>query len=379
MKMPKTNPSSDISKKIDALKKEKGTILIVDDEYDMIKLLETVLSPLGYKILYAQSGNKALKIVEEEAVDIILLDIMLPVISGYEICKILKKNKKTRMIPVLVISALSGVENNIKAMEVGAEGFLSKPFNNQLVIAYVKSLIKVKKLTDELIKVDQLKDDLTRMIIHDLRNPLISALGFLNLSLKESNQEKVKWYSHVIKSGVNDAFNFLEDLHDITRLEKSKLELKRSNENIYFIISELIDVLTPNFEKRGLVTKLVSECDLKYSVDPHIFKRVVQNILTNAAKYAKEDTTVIIHADRKKDKPLTVKISNEGDIIPKEYRLKVFEKFGQVELKKKGKNIGTGLGLAFCKIAIEAHNGRIWVESPASDFKDGTSFIFEIE
>ena len=376
--MVKDNITNDISKKIDALKEEKGTILIVDDEYDMIELLKAVLSPLGYEIRYTQSGEKALEMVESENIDLILLDLMMPNINGYEVCKIIKKDKKTRMIPILVISALSDVKDNIKAMEVGAEGFLSKPFNNQLVIAYVQSLIKVKKLTDELIKVDQLKDDLTRMIIHDLRNPLISALGFLNLSLKESNQEKVKWYSHIIKSGVNEAFNFLENLHDITRLEKNKLELKRSKENVYFIISELIDALTPVFEKRGLTTELQCECNLKYSVDPQVFKRIVQNILTNAAKYAKENTSVIIHVIKKKG-ALTVQISNEGDIIPEKYRLKIFEKFGQVELKKKGDNIGTGLGLAFCKIAVEAHNGRIWVESPAIDFEDGTSFIFEIE
>lgn len=372
------NPATYTDSKASIIKEEKGTILIVDDESSSIELLKAVLSPIGYNILTALSGKEALNILDKNSVDVILLDIMMPEMNGYEVCKIIKENKKTRMIPVLVISALGEISSNIKAMEVGAEGFVAKPYNTQLVIAYVRSLIQVKKLTDELIKLDQLKDDLTRMIIHDLRNPLISALGFINLLVKETRPDKIMWYSHVVKNGVSDALDLIENLHDITRLENNKLTIKRSDENIYLIIADIIDTMSPIFEKRGLITKLVSDCNLKHNVDLQIIKRVVQNIFTNAAKYANKDSTIMIHA-YKKNNSLVIRISNTGDIIPAEYKFKVFEKFWQVELKQKGENIGTGLGLAFCKIAIEAHNGKIWVESPSIDFNDGASIIFEID
>jgi signal transduction histidine kinase len=358
-----------------------GTVLIVDDNPSTVDLLSAILSPFGYNILTAQSGKEALEIVDSDDadVDIILLDIMMPEMNGYDVCKIVKSSKETRMIPILVISALGDLNYNIKAMEVGAEGFIAKPFNNQLVIAYVKSLIKIKKLSDEVIKLDQLKDDLTRMIIHDLRNPLISALGFISLSLKEKSQQKKDWYTQVIKSGVTDAFNLMENLHDITRLESNKLQLSfANNENIYLIISEIIDAMTPVFEKRGLTVKLISECNLKHRIDPQIFKRVIQNMLANAAKFARKDTSIIVNANKKKG-VLRVEISNEGDVIPEKHWPKIFKKFGQVELKQSGENVGIGLGLAFCKLAIEAHGGNLWVESPAINLDDGTSFIFEIE
>ena len=356
-----------------------GTILIVDDDPSTVELLTTILEPFGYEILTAKSGLEALKMLEEHDIDIVLLDLMMPEMNGYEVCKRIKGNKDTQMIPILVISAHSGLDSNIEAIKAGAEGFIAKPFNNQLVVAYVKSLIKIKKLTDEVVNLDQLKDDLTRMIIHDLRNPLISALGFLNLSLKEKSQEKKDWYTQVIKTGVTDAFNLMENLHDIIRMESNKFDLHcKNNENVYLLISETIDLMTPVLEKRGLSAHITSECNLKHTIDPKVFKRVIQNLLANAAKFAKKDSTVIVNAYKVNDR-LRVEVSNEGDTINKDHWPKIFKKFGQVELKQKGENVGVGLGLAFCKLAAEAHGGRIWVESPAVNYDDGTSFIFEIE
>ncbi|MFC1855580.1 response regulator [Thermodesulfobacteriota bacterium] len=357
-----------------------GTILIVDDEIYTPDLLKAILTPIGYNIITAKSGKDALSIVENCDVDLILLDIMMPEMNGYEVCKILKGNSDTNRIPILIISALSGLENNIHAIEVGAEGFLAKPFNNQLVTAYVKSLIKMKKLSDEVMALDHLKDDLTKMIIHDLRNPLISALGFIKLFEKEIDEKKKTWYSHVIKNGVTDAFNLMENLHDIIRLESNKLAIKRSkNENIYLIISECIDLMLPVFEKRGLKANFKGEADLCHSVDIQIIKRILQNILANAAKFARKDTLIQINAYKTSKGTLRIEVSNEGDIIPEHHWPMIFKKFGQVELKRRGENVGVGLGLTFCKLAIKAHKGTIWVESPAIDFEDGTSFIFEIK
>ncbi len=357
--------------------KSNGTVLIVDDEYTTIDLLMAILKPYDYNLIGAQSGKEALDIIQKEKVDLVLLDLMMPEMNGYDVCKAIKGDKNTRAIPVLVISALSEVQDNIKAMEVGAEGFLAKPFNNKLVVVYVQTLIKVKKLTDELIKLYQLKDDLTRMIVHDLKNPLISAVGFINLSIKEKNLDKIKWYLSIIKNSVADALNFIEDLHDITRLENNKFTLNKSDENIYLMIADIIDAMTPLFKKRGLTTKFVSDCNLRHYIDPQVFKRVMQNIFTNAAKYANKNSTIMIYASIKNNL-LRVQVSNEGDVIPEEYRLKIFEKFGQVEIMQMGGNVGSGLGLAFCKMAVKAHNGNIWVESPAVEFDDGTTIIFEI-
>ena len=364
---------------LDQLDEEKSTILIVDDEINTLDLLEAVLSSLDYNIITTQHGEEALKIVEDNDIDLVILDIMMPGMNGFEVCKKLKSDKKTSRIPVLVITALSSLESNIEVLEVGAEGYLSKPFNNQLVIAYVRSLIKMKHLSDEVIKLDHMKDDLTRMIIHDLRNPLISALGFINLSLKEENKQKSEWYAQVIKNSVTDAFNLMENLHDIIKLESNKLKLTSiNNENIYLIISEIIDSMIPAFKKRGLRAKLDSKCNLTHNVDPSLFKRVIQNILANAAKFAEEDSEIIIRSYNKEG-ALRIEVSNKGDVIPEEHWNKIFKKFGQVELKKRGENVGVGLGLAFCKLAIEAHNGTIWVDSPALEFDDGSSFIFEIK
>lgn len=362
--------------KVNTNNSDEFTVMIVDDEVYTVELLKTVLKPLGFTTIGVTSGSKALEIIENDHVDLLLLDIMMPDVSGYDVIRKLKSDKKTSMIPIIVISALSGLKDNIQAIELGAEGFMTKPFNNQLVTAYVKSLASIKQLANEISKLNQLKDDLTRMIIHDLKNPLISALGFVNLMGKEDSAEKLKWYAGIIRNSVSDSLNLIENLHDITRLENNKIELKKKEENIYLLITDLIDAMIPIFQKRGLSTNLISECSLTHNVDSQVFKRVMQNLFSNAARFANKNSTIMITITKKD--ALTVRVSNEGDIIPEEYNLKVFEKFGQVELSRESGNIGTGLGLAYCKMAIEAHNGRIWLESPAVEFTDGTSFIFEI-
>ena len=377
--MPNDLEANEITTKEDSSQIDEGTVLVIDDEAYNIDLFKMVLSPAGYTVLGATSGKEGLNVVKNVEVDLIILDLMMPDINGYEVCRILKNDPDTRLIPILVVTALSGIKENIKIIDLGAEGFISKPFNTKLAAAYVKSLIKVKKLTDKVIKLGLLKDDLTKMIIHDLRNPLISALGFLRLSKKEESSKKKEWYSSVIQRSVEDAFELIENLHDITRLENDKLELNRTDQNIYLIITELIESMSPIFKKKGLLTKIVSDCDLRHSVDTQVFKRVVQNIFTNAVHHASENSTVIVHSLKKDDSSLVLRISNEGETISEDERDKVFEMFGQVELKQKGLNIGSGLGLAFCKMAIEAHNGKIWLESPAIDFDNGASFIFEIK
>src|SRR5713101_2538152 len=128
---------------------ENPIVLMVDDEEMNLELVETLMVPLGYEVEKARNGREALEKISKREPDIILLDVMMPGMDGYEVCSILKDDKKTRHIPIVMITALNQIENKVTGIETGADDYLSKPFHMRELIARVKSLLKVKALNDK--------------------------------------------------------------------------------------------------------------------------------------------------------------------------------------------------------------------------------------
>lgn len=126
------------------------TLLLVDDNIDNLKVMERPLKKEGYKLIVVEDGKSAIKEMEKEQIDLILLDVMMPEISGFEVCETLKKNAKFQLIPIIMITSLTQMEDRIKSIEVGADDFLNKPFNSNELIARVRSLLRIKSLTDQL-------------------------------------------------------------------------------------------------------------------------------------------------------------------------------------------------------------------------------------
>jgi len=180
---------------------ENKTILIVDDDEKNIKLLKAYLQAEEYRIFQALNGEDALKMVNNFNPDVILLDVMMPGIDGFEVCKRLKTDEKTKMIPVVMVTALREREDRIKALEAGADDFLSKPVNKTELLVRVKSLLRIKSYHDQLLnsykeialknerlkELERIKEGLTHMIIHDLNNPLSAIYGNLEM-IKVENQ-----------------------------------------------------------------------------------------------------------------------------------------------------------------------------------------------
>ena len=172
------------------------TILVVDDNPQNVELLEAYLIPEKYEVMTAFDGVEALERVEEKAPDIVLLDVMMPRMNGYEVCKTRKGDEKTRFIPIVMVTALKELDDKIQSIEAGADDFLTKPFNKLELLTRIKSLIRVKRLHDdlgqsytELKELERTKDNLTQMIIHDLKNPLAGVKASLEIVGMEELQE----------------------------------------------------------------------------------------------------------------------------------------------------------------------------------------------
>ena len=374
---------------------DKAKILIVDDEKKNIKLLKGMLFSENYKLLEACSGEEALGLVPAIQPDLILLDVMMPGINGFEVCRQLKQNDKTKTIPIVMVTALREKEHRMKALEAGADDFLSKPVDHTELVIRIKSLLRIKSYHDELLdsyteiaeknekllELEKIKEGLTHMIIHDLRNPLGALSGFIELTLFDK-QNLSKDQLELIQgcaSSCHDLKDMVQSLLDIHKMEEGKLELKK--EEIH--LGEVIDSTMRQFALKANTKQVALHFHKPdrlpmIPVDRSLMKRVIANLLNNAIRHTNTDGTVTITAQHPQENGcLHIRVEDTGDGLAPEYHQKVFDKFEQAHLKKKGVNVGaSGLGLAFCKLAVEAHGGRIWVESDGEG--KGANFEFTL-
>ena len=374
---------------------ENKTILIVDDEEKNIKLLKAYLQAEKYNILEASRGEEALKMVNDFNSDLILLDVMMPGINGFEVCKRLTQDEKTRMIPVIMVTALRGKEDRIRALEAGADDFLSKPVDRTELLVRAKSLLRIKSYHDkvlasneqitaknmELEKLEQTKEELTHMVVHDLMTPLsVISMGLDLLMFDQLNyndeQKKTMQQCHY---NCDELKRMIQSMLDIHKMEDGKLQ----PESRQVDISELMANLMESFQASAEYNQVELEFDALDSghtmyCDEMLIKRVVSNLISNAIRHTPPFGKVKVGvAGAPGNGSLQLSVSDTGDGIDPVYHDKIFQRFEQVDLKKSGAKVGSSvLGLAICKMAVEAHGGDIWVESDGSG--NGSTFYLKV-
>jgi len=275
---------------------KKPTLLIVDDEGRNIRLLKAMLMARNFDLLEATQGEEALRIVSETPPDLILLDVMMPRMDGFEVCRRLKQDEKTRDIPVIMVTALSEKQHRVKAMEVGADDFLSKPVDLTELTVRVKSLLRIKSYHDDLFNSYQeiaaknekleesqkVKDGLTHMIIHDLRNPLTAISTYLQLAamekqdLTDSQQSKVSRCLYFC----TELDRLIQNLLDISKMEEKKMQLQLEETNLETLINDVSDHFRADSEERSISLDFFKEEEIpSISLDKGLMKRVFANLL----------------------------------------------------------------------------------------------------
>lgn len=348
-------------------------ILLVDDEERNLTLLESLLRPQGYHTSRAHDGETALRLAAAEAPDCILLDVMLPGLDGFAVCRRLKADPATAAVPVIMVTALQEREDRARGLEAGADDFLSKPVNMHELRARIRSLLRLRFLHEELAErlrqlaaAEALKEQLTHLLIHDLNGPL-SALK-VNLSILLAGMEGPLRPSQegILTSALANAEHLarlIRTLLDIARLEEGRLPVKREPVSLRALAAAACAEQQPAFRARGVALEVVIPADLPPVVgDEDLLGRTVDNLLRNALQFTPPGGRVTISA-RAEAGGVTLMVRDTGEGIPAAFREKIFDKFAQVEVGAHGRRRGTGLGLTFCRLAVEAHEGRIWVES----------------
>jgi DNA-binding response OmpR family regulator len=370
----------------------KAKVLVVDDSKESVDLLEYFLKPAGYNIIKAMDGATALEIVENDPPDIILLDIMLPKVNGYEVCEKLKKQQSTFHIPIIMITVLKELKDKIKGLEAGADDFLSKPFDSVELLTRVKSLLRIKQYHDEIIKrnkelekqkeilirEDLLKKELTNLIVHDMKNPLFVIQG--NLQMMEYNRADTTGtsrdiYTQRIQRSSKSLLRMILNLLDISRLEQQQMEIEPAPTDLNVMISDIVESFKdiPEHQSKSVHMKLVDDLP-KIHVDRDIFERVLENALNYVFQNTPEFMSIHVETNVPESQNIELLVSHDGKEIPEKYREKIFLKNAQPELKKAGYKPARGLGLIFCRLAMEAQKGKIYLKE-----KSGDKNVFVIE
>lgn len=372
------------------MRQSRPSVLVVDDTPANLQVLGGMLKEQGYRVRPVPSGKLALQAAQNDPPDLILLDINMPEMNGYEVCERLKADEKLKPVPVIFISALNETADKLKAFRAGGVDYVTKPFQLEEVEARVGAHLTLRRLQVELERqnhqlhesyvklreLESLRDSLTHMIIHDLRTPLTTVKGFIQFleitdgqNLSEDGRESVR-----MATGATDTLvEMVSSLLDVSRMESGEMKLNLAECDL---VSVARDVLGKMESLRGgrtlsLVTKGES---VLLTCDSDLISRILQNLLGNALKFTPPNSEIRVGIE-----PgggiVRVFVADNGPGIPPEYHEKIFEKFGQVEARSQKQKHSTGLGLTFCKLAVEAHGGQIGVDSEVGE---GSTFWFEV-
>ncbi len=343
------------------------SILVVDDTPANLQLLASMLKGHGYRVRPVNSGEQALRAVETQAPDLILLDITMPDMDGYEVCRRLKGNELWRDIPVLFISALNSTEDKVRAFSAGGVDYVSKPFQFEEVEARVRTHLQLRQqkrqLQDNLVRMHEmeiLRDNLVHMVVHDMRSPLMvvqMTLEFLEAlpgGRPHAEAEMLATAHHGIRQLVEMASQIL----DINRMEGGQMQLDRRIFDLTALGREVTDGLRPLAAKRLLTFAPADAVPAFGDVD--IVRRMLTNLIANALKFTPETGEVLVTTvGGGEDARIFVKDSGPG--IDPALHARIFDKYAQIE--GPARKAGAGLGLTFVKMAAEAHGGRVLLDS----------------
>ena len=353
------------------------SILVVDDTPANLQLLASMLKGHGYRVRPVNSGEQALRAVEIQAPDLVLLDITMPDMDGYEVCRRLKDNAQWRDIPVLFISALNSTEDKIRAFQAGGVDYVSKPFQFEEVEARVRTHLELRRqkreLGEALARMRQLqvlRDNLVHMVVHDMRSPLMAvqmALELLEEVLGERPDSETEMLA-TARSGIGQLVEMVAQILDINRMEGGQMQLDRRAFDLAALGREVADSLRPLAVGKALLVAPSGPVQAFGDID--IVRRMIANLIANALKFTPESGSVVVTAaGTAEDARIFVKDSGPG--IDPAFHARIFDKYTQIE--GPAKKAGAGLGLTFVKMAAEAHGGRVTLESALGQ---GSTFGF---
>jgi signal transduction histidine kinase len=362
-------------------------ILLVDDIVENLKVLGNIFKNEGFQIAIASNGEAAISIARSKLPDLILLDVQMPGMDGFEVCKTLKNEVQTKDIPILFLTAKTESEDIIKGFELGAVDYITKPFNNNELLARVRTHTelqltkrKLENSNKELKNLVATKDKFFSIIAHDLRSPFIALLGFSEIikdDFKDLSESSLLEYINIIYVTANDTYKLLDNLLQWSRIQLGKMDFAPETFELKKSVDQICNLLNLQSSQKDItLINSIPEDTVVYA-DNNMLDTIIRNIISNAIKFSNNGDSIIIGINGGKSNPndSVIYIKDQGKGIPYEDQNKLFKLDINYSTTGTNKEKGTGLGLILCKEMVEKHNGRIWFESVPDE---GTTFFISL-
>ena len=360
-------------------------ILIVDDVMSNVLLLKVLLTNEKFAIATASNGRQALEQVEKENPDLVLLDVMMPDMSGFEVAQHLKSNPQTAEIPIIFLTALNSTADIVKGFQVGANDFISKPFNKEELIIRVThqiSLVAAKRLilskTEELQRTIAGRDKLYSVIAHDLRSPMGSIKMVLNMLMLNLPVEKIGGEMYELLTMANrtteDVFSLLDNLLKWTKSQIGKLNVVYQDVDLVEVTDGVIEIFSMVASLKKIRIREMKPEKMMVNADIDMLKTVVRNLLSNAIKFSKENSEVLVKMEEV-DGMAVVSVQDYGCGISEEGQKKLLHTDTHFSTFGTNNEEGSGLGLLLCKDFVVKNGGKLWFTSKEGE---GSIFSFSI-
>ncbi|MEI6207908.1 MAG: response regulator [Desulfuromonadales bacterium] len=388
---------------------KRGTILVVDDMPDNLALMNNLLKA-DYRVKIANTGEKALRIAESESPpDLILLDVMMPGMDGYEVCRQLLRNPGTMNIPVIFLTARSDVVDEQKGLELGAVDYITKPVSPPIVLARVKNHLALKAMADflrdqnqylerevarrtregvaiqeieirnrQLEEASRMKSEFLATMSHEIRTPLNAIIGFSALTLKSGLPPRQQDYVSKIRTAGESLLTIIGDILDFSKIEAGQLTIEHIPFMLETALADARCLIQQKAADKGLILRVdtspgVAACLIG---DPHRLGQIIANLLSNAVKFTEHGAitleTTLAEQDHERIQ-LTFSVRDTGIGISSEQIGRLFQPFSQADGSTTRRFGGTGLGLSISKKLVELLGGEIWCESIPGQ---GSAFCF---
>ncbi len=362
------------------------TILIIDDTLANLGVLAGYLEDCGFEIMVAQDGESGLEKAHYTQPDLILLDVLMPGIDGFETCRRLKASEITKDIPVIFMTSLTRTEDKLKGFDVGAVDYVTKPLQQQEVFARVTTHLRIRDLTqnlqqanEELAQLNANKDKFFSIVSHDLRGPFVPLLGWSEMLYSTVNEAspEVKEISQRIYRSAKNVSTLLENLLQWSRMQMGGIEYEPFRVSLNAVVHNNIDLLAEYAESKCISLQSKLPENIFVYADKNMLNSVLRNLITNAIKFTpkKGMVTISVKVDNSSAEFVKILVADTGVGISQKNLNKLFNIEVDHTTKGTAKEEGTGLGLIICREMVEKHGGQILLESKVGQ---GTSVKFTI-
>jgi signal transduction histidine kinase len=358
-------------------------ILVVDDDQTIRKLLRRVLELSGFVVDEADSGERAVERIKASEPDLILLDVLMGGLDGFNTCREIKQMPRLKDVPIIFVTGRSDTSSIIEGLEAGGCDYITKPINRHEALARIRNHLKVRVLMRvqrefiaSLKKANLAKNRIIGVASHDLRNPLASIRGLSEFLIESGplNSEQ-KEIAETIQSTSSSMLHLVDELLDLSVIESGEERSEAEPCHVWEVISSSLNIYQFSANKKSIKLELDNKgMPERLMLDKAQFRRLLDNLLSNAVKYAPFGSFVRVMTEHV-DGVLKIAIEDEGPGIPEDEMHKLFTDFGKTSVQPTGNETSTGLGLAICKKIAETHRGKVYAENR----EDGVGARFTVE